>query len=70
MARFDFVVVACVMRSVGSTNTRALLGFYRRNTEGMLMTKPNYRGLITAKFTKLITAKRQDALQVIHCVGY
>lgn len=37
---------------------------------GMLMTKPNYRGLIAATFTKLITAKRRYALQVIHHVGY
>lgn len=37
---------------------------------GMLMTKPNYRGLIAATFTKLITAKRRYALQVIHYVGY
>eukprot|EP00064_Thunnus_orientalis_P017562 superscaffoldBa00003771_g17646 len=29
----------------------------------MLMTKPNYRGLIAATFTKLITAKRRQALQ-------
>lgn len=34
------------------------------------MTKPNYRGLITATFTKLITAKRRYALQVIHYFGY
>lgn len=34
------------------------------------MTKPNYRGLITETFTKLITAERRDALQVIHHVGY
>lgn len=33
------------------------------------MTKPNYRGLITATFTKPITAKRRYALQVIHYFG-
>lgn len=37
---------------------------------GMLMTKPNYRALITATFTKLITAERRQALQVIHYVGH
>lgn len=34
------------------------------------MTKPNYGGLITATFTKLITTKRRQTLQVIHSVGY
>lgn len=53
-----------------SSDTRVLLGFYHRITGGMLMTKPNYRGLIAATFTKLITAKRRQALQVIHSVGY
>lgn len=52
-----------------STDTRVLLGFYQRITGGMLMTKPNYRGLITATFIKLITAKRRQALQVIYSVG-
>lgn len=51
-------------------NTRVLLGFYHRITGGMLMTKPNYGGLITATFTKLITTKRRQTLQVIHSVGY
>lgn len=55
---------------MNTLNSRLLLGFYHRITGGMLMTKPNYRGLITATFTKLITAKRRKALQVIHYVGY
>lgn len=53
-----------------SGGTKVLLGFYHRITAGMLMTKPNYGGLITATFTKLITAKRRQTLQVIHSVGY
>lgn len=65
-------VCVCVRERwiVWSSDTRVLLGFYHRITGGMLMTKPNYRGLITTTFTKLITAKRRQALQVIHSVGY
>lgn len=58
-------------RIVSSGDTTSSAGVFITELQGgMLMTKPNYRGLITASFIKLITAKRRQALQVIHSVGY
>ena len=70
---FPHGLCACVCMCVTNRlehRHQSSTGFLSQNYRGMLMTKPNYRGLIAATFTKLITAKRRQALQVIHSVGY
>lgn len=73
MAHFDFCMCVCVFvcdEWVGEPMPEFYWVFITELQGGMLMTKPNYRGLISVTFTKLITAKRRYALQVIHYVGY